>query len=118
MSFDLKDLGQAIKTKRKSKESRLKPGKPMSQAELSRLARIPAPCLSNIENGKYRNPTWNILSKIAHALDCDISDFFSLTEKRNSPSHIALEEIIDMVIKERLENILEERTAEKKIVKK
>jgi transcriptional regulator with XRE-family HTH domain len=114
MPFNLVDLGNAIKGIRKSRKSRRKPGKPMTQYELAELAKIPSPCLSNIENGKYRNPTWRMLSKIAVALGCDIADFFVRPEAKVSASQIALEEMIDTIIKERLENIFAERIVDRK----
>ena len=109
MAFSLQDLGNNIKRLRKSKPSKLKPGRPMLQRELADKAQIPASSLCNIENGKYKNPTWLMLSKIARGLDCDISDFFISQDQTPSASHIAIQEIIDMIIKERLERILEER---------
>jgi transcriptional regulator with XRE-family HTH domain len=109
MKFGLKDLGENIKNIRISKKSRIKTGKPMLQYELAQLARIPASSLCNIEKGKYENPTWDILSKIAQGLDCDISDFFASENQRISPSRIALTEMIEMIVKERLEAILAEK---------
>ncbi|MFQ5720962.1 MAG: helix-turn-helix domain-containing protein, partial [Candidatus Aminicenantales bacterium] len=61
---------------RKSRPSKLKPDRPMLQRELANEAHIPASSLCNIENGKYKNPTWLMLSKIAKGLNCDISEFF------------------------------------------
>jgi transcriptional regulator with XRE-family HTH domain len=109
MPFNLNDLGQNIKRIRESLESRIKPGKPMLQYELARLARIPPSSLSNIEKGKYRNPTWNMISKIAAALGCDVSEFFNRETGTRPASEAALQEMIDMVIKSRLDNILEAR---------
>jgi transcriptional regulator with XRE-family HTH domain len=108
MPFTLVDLGRNIKRLREARVSLIKPGKPMLQYELADKAGIPASCLSNIEKGKYRNPTWNILLKIASALDCDISAFFLPDERPVSPSQIALTEMIEMIVREKLENILKE----------
>jgi len=110
VAFTLKDLGTNIRSIRKSKKSILKEQKPMMQKELAEKAKIPAPSLCNIEKGKYKNPTWEILNKIAHALECDISDLFISDKTKNSPSHIALSEMIEIVIEERLESILKEKT--------
>lgn len=109
MAFDLKDLGNNIKRIRLSRKSRIKPGKPLLQYELAGEAGIPASSLCNIERGNYKNPTWEMLSKIAAGLDCSISDFFVSSEKKVSATQIALSEMIDMIIKERLETILRER---------
>ncbi len=109
MAFSLQDLGNNIKRLRKSKPSKIKPGRPMLQRELANEAHIPASSLCNIENGKYKNPTWLMLSKIARALNCDISEFFVSNDQQLSASQIAIQEMIDMIIKERLEQILKER---------
>lgn len=109
MAFELKDLGENIKKIRLSQESRLKPGKPMLQYELAELSNIPASSLCNIEKGNYANPTWEILSKIAKGLKCDISDFFLHQDKSLSASQIALNEMIDMIIREKLAEIIEEQ---------
>jgi transcriptional regulator with XRE-family HTH domain len=109
MSFGLRDLGQNIKRLRLKRESRIKPGKPMLQRELAGLAEIPASSLCNIENGKYRNPTWEILGKIAQGLEVEIPDLFISPEDEVSPSQIALTEMIEMLIRDRLESMLSER---------
>jgi transcriptional regulator with XRE-family HTH domain len=109
MPFTLKDLGIRIRGIREKRESRIKPGKPMLQYELAELSGIPASSLSNIEKGKYRNPTWSILSKIARGLDCDIADFFSPDEKKISASEIAFKEMIDLIVKEKLRDLLKEQ---------
>lgn len=106
MPFGLTELGLNIKTLRSARESRLRPGKPMLQRELAERAGIPASCLCNIENGKYRNPTWDILSKIAQGLECDIPALFAFEESRISPSQIALTEMIDTLIKDRLDSLM------------
>ncbi len=116
MNFDLKDLGNNLKMIRKSRESTIKPGKPMLQKELAELSKIPASCLCNIENGKQKNPTWNTLLKIAKALNCEVSDFFTSSKNTVSASHIALDELIDMLIKERLEKILNDKILNDKIL--
>ena len=108
MSFGLKDLGANIRRIRRSRPSRIKPGKPMLQRELAALSHIPASSLCNIENGKYKNPTWEILSKVAEGLGCEISHLFAEPERPVSPSQIAINEIIEMIIRERLESILKE----------
>jgi len=108
MSFTLADLGRNVRRLRESRASSIKPGRSMLQYELARKAGIPASCLSNIEKGKYRNPTWNILSKIAFALDSEISAFFLPDERPVSPSQIALTELIEMIVREKLENVLKE----------
>jgi len=113
MPFGLKELGQNIKNLRTSRDSRLRPGRPMLQRELAVRAGIPASSLCNIENGKYRNPTWEILSKIAAALDCEITALFAAAEASVSPSHIALTELIDTLIKERLESLTKPRASKK-----
>jgi transcriptional regulator with XRE-family HTH domain len=109
MPFTLRDLGLNIKKIRESRESRIKIGKPMLQYELARSAGIPASSLSNIEKGKYRNPTWRILSKIADGLGCDISEFFAEGKKKILASHLALDEMIDLIVKEKLERLLQEK---------
>lgn len=109
MMFGLKDLGQNIKRLRMSRDSRIKPGKSMLQRELAELAGIPASSLCNIENGKYRNPTWEILNKIAQGLRCEISDLFVTPEAAVSPSQIALTEMIETLIRDRLDVLLVER---------
>ncbi len=109
MPFGLKDLGKNIKAIRLARKSLIRPGKPMLQYELAERAGVPASSLCNIEKGKYANPTWDILSKIAAGLQCEVSDFFVSPEKQVSPSQLALSEMIDLIIKERLERILEKR---------
>jgi transcriptional regulator with XRE-family HTH domain len=109
MPFNLNDLGRNIRKIRETRESRIKPGKPMLQYELARRAGIPPSSLSNIEKGKYRNPTWNILSKIAAALDSDVSEFFSRETGSRPAAEAALQEMIDLIIRDRLDNILEAR---------
>ena len=106
MGFGLNELGANIKRLRQAKPSRLKSGKTMLQKELADLADIPASSLCNIEGGKYRNPTWEILTKIAWGLECEISDFFVSDVSKISPSQIALTEMIEMIIRERVETIL------------
>ena len=106
MAFDINDLGQNIRKLRLSKLSRIKPGRPLLQYELAEKAGIPASSLCNIEKGKYQNPTWEMLSKIAAGLDCDIADFFIKEIPVVSPSRIALTEMIDTIVKERLEILL------------
>ncbi|MBD3414118.1 MAG: helix-turn-helix domain-containing protein [Candidatus Aminicenantes bacterium] len=108
MAFTLQDLGENIRDLRKSRISKLKPDKPMMQKELAERSGIPASSLCNIENGKYKNPTWEILNKIALGLDCDVSDFFISIQAEVSPSRIALNEMIEMIIKERLDSILKD----------
>ncbi len=110
MAFTLKDLGENISSIRKSKKSHIKKEKSMMQKELAEKAKIPASSLCNIEKGNYKNPTWEILNKIAQGLECDISDFFVSNKNKISASHIALSEMIEMIIEERLESILEERS--------
>ena len=109
MAFDLNDLGQNIRILRLSKPSRIKPGRPLLQYELANLAGIPASGLCNIEKGKYKNPTWEMLSKIAAGLDCDIADFFIKESPAVSPSRIALTEIIDTIVTESLEILLKNK---------
>ena len=108
MAFGLKDLGQNIKRLRMLRDSRIKPGRSLLQRELADLAGIPASSLCNIENGKYRNPTWEILNKIARGLQCEISDLFVIPEAAVSPSQIALTEMIETLIRDRLESMLAE----------
>jgi transcriptional regulator with XRE-family HTH domain len=112
MPFTLKDLGLNIKRLRLSRPSSLRSGKPMLQYELARKAGIPASCLSNLEKGKYRNPTWELLTKLARALECDISDFFLADLGKKSPSLLAFEEMIDLLVREKVEKILRERIKE------
>jgi transcriptional regulator with XRE-family HTH domain len=109
MPFGLKELGRNIKRLRLARMSRIKPGRPLLQRELAERAGIPASSLCNIENGKYRNPTWEILSKIAAALECEIPQFFSAEEIRIAPSQIALNEMIETLIRDRLDELLKER---------
>ncbi len=109
MAFGLKELGANIKKLRLSRKSRIKPGRPMMQYELADLSKIPASSLCNIEKGNVSNPTWEILSKIADGLECEIPDLFIIQEKKFSASQIALNEMIDMIIRERLKSILEEQ---------
>lgn len=118
MNFDLTDLGNNIKKIRKSKESRIKPGYSLFQYELAEISKIPISSLSNIENGKYKNPTWNILSKIAKGLSCEICDLFVYTEKKVSASHIALDEFIDMIIRKKIGKIMNEKIINNKDSKK
>jgi len=108
MAFGLEDLGANIRRIRNSRPSRYKPGRSMLQRELAELSHIPASSLCNIENGKYKNPTWEILSKIADGLGCDISRFFADEDRQVSPYQLALNEMIEMIIRERLSSILEE----------
>jgi transcriptional regulator with XRE-family HTH domain len=109
MRFSLKDLGSNVRKLRIARESRIRAGKPMLQYELARLAGIPAPTLSNVEKGKYRNPTWNLLSKISVGMECDITQLFMPEEKAVSPAQIALTEMIEMIVKEKLESLLKEQ---------
>ena len=109
MPFCLRDLGRNIKRLRLSRDSRIKSGKSMLQRELAELAGIPASSLCNIENGKYRNPTWEILGKIAQGLRCEIPDLFVSPEDEVSPSQIALTEMIETLIRDRLDALLAER---------
>jgi transcriptional regulator with XRE-family HTH domain len=109
MGFGLEELGANIKRLRQAKPSRHKSGRAMLQKELAELADIPASSLCNIERGKYPNPTWEILSKIARGLECEISDFFESETPSVSPSQIALTEMIEMIIRERVETILSEQ---------
>lgn len=83
----------------------------MLQYELALQAQIPASSLSNIEKGKYRNPTWRILSRIAAGLGCDVADFFRFDDRKISASEVALKEMIDLIVKEKLEALLKERTS-------
>ncbi len=112
MAFTLKDLGKKIRSIRISKKSSIKENKPMMQKELAEKAGIPASSLCNIEKGKYKNPTWEILNKIARGLECDISEFFVSEKAEVSPAQIALSEMIEMLIEERLESILKEKLKE------
>lgn len=109
MAFGLKELGLNIKKLRLARKSRVKPGKPMLQYELAELSKIPSSSLCNIEKGHYSNPTWEILTKIAEGLECEISDFFVKPKQTVSSSRIALSEMIDMIIRERLADIMEEQ---------
>lgn len=109
MHFNLKDLGNNIKKIRKSRESNIKPGHYLFQYELAEISKVPASSLCSIENGNYKNPTWNILSKIAKGLNCDIYEFFVYNRKNVSASHIALDEIINTIIREKIDKILTEK---------
>jgi transcriptional regulator with XRE-family HTH domain len=109
MSFDLNDLGENIRKLRLSKSSQVKPDRKLLQYELAKKAEIPASSLCNIEKGKYKNPTWEMLSKIAFGLGCDVSDFFKKEVPLVSPSQIALTEMIDTIVKARLESLLKEK---------
>ncbi len=107
--FTLKHLGENIKAIRNSRPSIKKPGKSMYQKELADTAGIPPPSLCNIENGNYRNPTWEIINKIASGLDCDITDLFNRHRPEPQPSQIALIELIEMIVQEKLSNMLKEK---------
>lgn len=109
MKFGLEDLGANIKKLRHARPSSLKPGRAMLQKELAALADIPASSLCNIERGKYPNPTWEILNKIAQGLDCEVTEFFLAESPSVSPTQIALTEMIEMIIRERVETILSEQ---------
>ncbi len=109
MSFSLKELGSNIRRIRESRPSAIKPGRPMLQYELARKAKIPASCLSNLEKGKYRNPTWVLLNKLAQALECDVGEFFLSHREEKSPSLLAFEEMIDLLVKEKVEKILRQK---------
>lgn len=78
----------------------------MYQKELAEIAGIPPPSLCNIENGNYRNPTWDILNKIAVGLKCDITDLFNRHRNEARPSQIALTELIDLIVSEKLADLL------------
>lgn len=108
MTFTLRELGANIKRIRKSRSSRIRPDRPLLQKELAERSGVPAPSLSNIENGKYQNPTWNVLMKIAQGLECEITEFFLPDHSDISPSRIAFEEVIEMIVKEKLEKLLEQ----------
>lgn len=109
MAFSLKELGSNIRRLRQSRPSEIKPGRPMLQYELARKAKIPASCLSNLEKGKYRNPTWLLLNKLARALECDVGEFFLSPQEEKSPSLLAFEEMIDLLVKEKVEKILQQK---------
>lgn len=109
MPFDLKDLGLNIKNLRLARSSAHKPGRSLLQRELAERAGIPASSLCNIENGKYRNPTWEILTKISQGLECEISELFLASQAEVSPSQIALTELIETIIRERLDFLLQEQ---------
>ncbi|MGQ9470063.1 MAG: helix-turn-helix domain-containing protein [Candidatus Aminicenantales bacterium] len=109
MGFSLRELGLNIRRLRENRPSQVKPGRSMLQYELARKAGIPASCLSNLEKGKYRNPTWQLLTKLAQALECDIPDFFSRDREERSPSLLAFEEMISLLVKEKVEKILKEK---------
>ena len=109
MAFTLQNLGENIKRLREGKSSRIKSGRAMLQYELAEAADIPSSSLCNIEKGKYRNPTWDILNKIARGLECDLSDLFKADPLNVDPANLAINEMIDMIIKERLEVLLQER---------
>jgi hypothetical protein len=51
-----------------------------------------------------------MLSKIAASLDCDLAEFFFSHEKKISASEIAFKEMIDLVVKEKLEHLLKEKS--------
>lgn len=106
MPFTLEDLGLNIRKIRESRKSKIKPGKLLLQYELAQIAQIPASSLSNIEKGKYRNPTWNILSKVAKGLECEVSDFFLSERGKISPAEFAFREMIDLIVREKLEDLL------------
>ncbi|MBN1274471.1 MAG: helix-turn-helix transcriptional regulator [Candidatus Aminicenantes bacterium] len=114
MDFTLEDLGKNIKRIRTSLSSEAKPGKPMLQGEMARKSGIPAPSLCNIENGKYKNLTWEMLSKISRGLGVSIADLFASETKTISSSQIAINEMIDLIIEKRLEAILKEKALTEK----
>lgn len=112
MAFALKELGSNIRRLRLSRPSKIKSSRPMLQYELAQKAGIPASCLSNLEKGKYRNPTWELLTKLARALECEVTEFFLVDREKKSPSLLAFEEMIDLLVKEKVEKILRERIKE------
>lgn len=112
MAFTLKELGKNIRRLRMSRPSKIKTGRPMLQYELAQKAGLPASCLSNLEKGKYRNPTWQLLTKLAQALECDLTEFFLADREKKSPSMLAFEEMIDLLVREKVEKILRERIKE------
>jgi transcriptional regulator with XRE-family HTH domain len=65
---DLKDLGQRIRTRRKSLV--------LTQEELADLAEIDRSYLGGIERGE-RNITFNLLCQLCRVLKCDVA---ALTE--------------------------------------
>lgn len=109
MAFTLKELGLNIRRLRLSRPSNIKSGRPMLQYELAQKAGIPASCVCNLEKGKYRNPTWELLTKLAKALECDLTEFFLVDREQKSPSLLAFEEMIDLLVREKVERILKEK---------
>jgi len=81
----------------------------MYQKELAEIAGIPTPSLCNLENGNYRNPTWILLNKIAVGLECNITDLFNQHRHEPQPTHIALTELIELIVQEKLADIIPQK---------
>jgi len=58
------------------KEIRL--SKRISQEELSKVAGVSRQTISDLESGEIVNTTISTLTKLAEALDCNVSDIFVL----------------------------------------
>lgn len=56
------------------KEARLEKG--LSQEELSKIAGISRQTISDLESGEIVNTTTSTLTKLAKALECDVTDIF------------------------------------------
>lgn len=57
---------------------RIRVSKNISQEELALLAGVERAYVGHIERGK-KNPTIQTLAKMAEALDCEVVDFFKIT---------------------------------------
>jgi len=68
-----RDIGLEIQIKRK------KAG--LTQDELAKKIKVAKDTISRIERGRF-NYTIDLLFRIANALDCNISEFFGVSERR------------------------------------
>lgn len=93
-------LGDKIKQLRENKNLGLN--------ETAELVGISGSYLSNIESGKKKNPSMQVLSKIAVVLDVQVEDFFKESDTENSnTSEVTTSSPLHLTIKEQ-ENLDEE----------
>lgn len=77
--------------------SELRQSKKMSQERLSELAGISAHHIGELERGKSKNPTYQVLSRLAEALDVTV---FSLLEYEHHKDVQELQqELVDIIQK-------------------
>lgn len=60
--------------------------KGMSQVALSRLSGVKQSVISDIENGKTRNPGIETVLSLAKALGCSLNDLLGEEEKEGKPA--------------------------------